>query len=214
MGLRLWLAFWKIWSWAKKPKLVESGHISPAIFSNQYWIRISWTGVSLLSGLTCSRSCVRESFWQPANRNEGRLDGFTMLDLAKASIWITYESWSPSLLTRARWSSMRPQAAYIFVFHSFSLHSIFQFSYFFLLITPSSSSLLPPCPSFLLVPPSSSSLLVQHCLNHLKSVKVHFPLILTKALPTDRRRDQPTDQPTDNPSYRDADASKNDVNDS
>ena len=58
-----------------------------------------------------------------------------------------------------------------------------------------SSSLLTPRPSFFLV---------QHCLNHLESVKGHFSAILTKALPTDR----PTDQPTDKASYRDADASK------
>ena len=66
------------------------------------------------------------------------------------------------------------------------------FHFFTLLVLPSSSSLLPPHPSFLLIPPSSSSLLpprpsffiIQHCPNHLESVKVHFSSILTKALPT------------------------------
>ena len=77
---------------------------------------------------------------------------------------------------------------------------------------PSSLSLLPPHPSFLLVPPSSSSLLppcpsiflVQRYLNHSESIKVHFSSILSKALPTDRR----TNQPMDKASYRDADASQ------
>ena len=63
---------------------------------------------------------------------------------------------------------------------------------------------LPSChPSFLLIP----LFLVQHCLNHLESAKVHFSSILTKALRTDGR----TDGPTDKDSYRDADASKNSV---
>ena len=66
----------------------------------------------------------------------------------------------------------------------------------FLLVSPSSSSLLPPGPSFFLI---------QHCPNHLASVKVHFSSILTKALPTNG----PTNRPTDKTSYRDADASKN-----
>ena len=67
----------------------------------------------------------------------------------------------------------------------------------FLLVPPSSSSLLPLCPSFLLVPPSRTSfLLIQHCLNHLESVKVHFSSILTKVLPTDQRTDQRTDRQT------------------
>ena len=76
----------------------------------------------------------------------------------------------------------------------------------------SSSSLLPPRCSFLLALPSSSSLLlpcssiflVQHCLNNLESIKDHFPSILTKALRTDGRTDQPTDRRTDKASYRDA----------
>ena len=70
----------------------------------------------------------------------------------------------------------------------------------FLLVPPSYSFLLPPRSSFLLVPPSSSSLLpphpsfflIQHCLNHLESVKVYFSSILTKAIQTD----QPTDRLT------------------
>ena len=70
---------------------------------------------------------------------------------------------------------------------------------------PSSSSILPPRPSFLLVPPSSSSLLptcssfflVQHCLNHLESIKGHFSSIFTKALRTDGPTNGRTDGPTD-----------------
>ena len=63
----------------------------------------------------------------------------------------------------------------------------FLFSNNFLHVPPFSPSLLPPRPSFLLVP----LFLVQHCLNHLESVKlkVHFSSILTKALPTDGRTD-------------------------
>jgi len=70
---------------------------------------------------------------------------------------------------------------------SFSDFFIFHFLATFLFFhspPPSFLSSLPPCPSFFLV---------QHCLNHLESVKVHFSAILTKAL----RTDQPTDQPTD-----------------
>ena len=67
------------------------------------------------------------------------------------------------------------------------------FHFFTLLIALSSTSILSPRSSFLLVPPSSSFLLpprpsfflVQHCLNHLESVKGHFSLNLTKALRTD-----------------------------
>ena len=74
----------------------------------------------------------------------------------------------------------------------------------FFLVPPSSSSLLPPRPSFLPVPPSSPSLppphpsffLIQHGLNHLESVKVHFSSILTKALPTNRPTNRPTDRRT------------------
>ena len=79
----------------------------------------------------------------------------------------------------------------------------------FLLIPPSSSSsLIPPRPLFLLAPYSSLSLippsslflltpcpsfiLVQHCLNHLESVKVDFSSILTKASRTEGRTDGPT----------------------
>ena len=53
-----------------------------------------------------------------------------------------------------------------------------------------------PRPSFL----SSLFFLVQHCPNHLESVKVHFSAILTKALRTDQRKVGPTDKA----SYRDA----------
>ena len=74
-----------------------------------------------------------------------------------------------------------------------SFCDFFIFHFFTLLGPPSSSSLLPPRPSFRLIP----LFLVQHCLNHLESVKVHFPSILTKALPTDGRTNQPTDRPTD-----------------
>ena len=91
------------------------------------------------------------------------------------------------------------------------------FSNFFILHFSLSSSLLPPCPSFLPFPPSSLSLLppshsllfvplfflVQHCLNHLESVKIHFSSILKKAL----RTNQPTDHPMDKASYRCEDAS-------
>ncbi len=78
------------------------------------------------------------------------------------------------------------------------------FSNFFCIFKATFSYFHSHCPSFLLVPPSSSSLLpprssiflVQHCLNHSESVKVHFSLILTKALPTDRRTNQPTNQRT------------------
>jgi len=62
-----------------------------------------------------------------------------------------------------------------------------------------------PRHSFLLVP---LFFLVQYCLYHFESVKVHFSAILTKALPTDGRTDGRTDRPTDKASYRDADASK------
>ena len=109
---------------------------------------------------------------------------------------------------------MRPQATFSF----FIFLQLFHF--FTLLVTPSSSSLLPPRRSFLLAPPSSSSLLppcssfflVQHCLNLLESLKGHFSSILTKALPTDERTDGRTNGPTDGrtngrtdkASYRDA----------
>ena len=87
-------------------------------------------------------------------------------------------------------------SSHFFIFHFFTT-----FSFFTLLVAPSSSSLLPPRRSFLLVPPSSSSLLplcssfflVQHCLNHLESIKGHFSSILTKA----QRTDGPTNGPTD-----------------
>ena len=85
----------------------------------------------------------------------------------------------------------------------------YKFHLFTLLIAPSSSSLLPPPrPLFLLAPYSSLSLippsslflltpcpsfiLVQHCLNHLESVKVDFSSILTKASRTEGRTDGPT----------------------
>ena len=68
----------------------------------------------------------------------------------------------------------------------------------FLLVTLSSSSLLPPRPSFFLV---------QNCLHYLQSVKGHFSSILTKVLPTNQPTDRPTDRPTnrrtDKASYRD-----------
>ena len=50
----------------------------------------------------------------------------------------------------------------------------------------------------LLVPPSSrpSFFLVQQCLNHLESEKIHFSAILTKALPTDGPTDGRTDKRT------------------
>ena len=74
-------------------------------------------------------------------------------------------------------------------------------------VPPSSLSLLPRL-SFLLVPASSSSLLplrpsffiVQHCLNLLESVKVHFSMTLTKALRTNGLMDQAKDKAY----YRDA----------
>ena len=56
------------------------------------------------------------------------------------------------------------------------------------------------------LPPQPSLFLILDCLNHLESVKVHFSLILMKALQTDQRTD---DRPMDKASYRDADASKN-----
>ena len=90
------------------------------------------------------------------------------------------------------------------LFHFSFFHNFFIFSL--------SSSLLPPRRSFLLVAPSSSSLLppcssfflVQHCLNHLESIKGHFSSILTKALPTDQPTNGRTNQRTDKASYRDA----------
>ena len=51
---------------------------------------------------------------------------------------------------------------------------------------------------------SLSSSLLQHCLNHLESVKGHFSLNLTKALRTDGRTDQPTNGQTEEASYTDA----------
>merc|ERR1739848_405076 len=73
-----------------------------------------------------------------------------------------------------------------FIFHFFATFSFFHSPRpLFLLVSPSSSFLLPPRPSFLLI---------QHCLNHLESVKVHFSSISTRALPTDGRTDQPTDR--------------------
>ena len=101
------------------------------------------------------------------------------------------------------------------------------FSFYIFLAT--FSFLHSPRPSFVPVPPSSSSVLqsrptfflVQHCVYHLESVKVHFSSILTKALPTNQPTDRPTNLPTnwrtdgptngltDKASYRDADASKN-----
>ena len=65
----------------------------------------------------------------------------------------------------------------------------------FLLVAPSSSSLLSPCSSFFLV---------QHCLNHLESIKGHSSLILTKAWLTDQRTNQRSNRRTDKASYRDA----------
>ena len=70
-------------------------------------------------------------------------------------------------------------SGHFFIFRFFSTFHFFSLS----------SSLLPPRRSFLLAPPSSSSLLppcssfflVQHCLNHLESIKGHFSSILTKA---------------------------------
>ena len=107
---------------------------------------------------------------------------------------------------------MRPLATFsFFIFFNNFFISFHSPRPSFLSILPSSPSLLPPRLSFLPVSPSSSSLLPprpsfflsQHCLNHLKSVKVHFSSILTKAL----RTDGPTNQPMDKPAYRDADAS-------
>ena len=92
-------------------------------------------------------------------------------------------------------------SSHFFIFHFFYNFFIFSLSSSllpprrsFLLVAPSSSSPLPPCPSFLLVP--SSFCLVQHCLNHLESIKGHFSSILTKALRTDGRTNGRTDGPT------------------
>ena len=88
----------------------------------------------------------------------------------------------------------------------FSIFHFLQLFHFFTLFdAPSSSSLLPPHPSLLFFPPSSSSLLppcssyflVQHCLNHLETIKCHFSPYLTKALPTNQRTNQRTNQPTE-----------------
>ena len=85
---------------------------------------------------------------------------------------------------------MRPQATYhmtydIVIFTQVEHETTFSFFHSlrrsFPLVAPSSLSFLPPRPSFFLV---------QHCLNHLQSVKDHFSSILTKALPTDRRTDR------------------------
>ena len=90
---------------------------------------------------------------------------------------------------------IRPLATFSFLIF------LSNFSYFhthrpsFLPVPPSSSSLLPPRPSFFLS---------QHCLNHSKSVKVHFSSILTKALRTDGPTNRPTNKPTDKASYKDA----------
>ena len=53
---------------------------------------------------------------------------------------------------------------------TFSFFIFLQLYFFTPLVAPSSSSLLPPCSSF-----------VQHCLNHLESIKGHFSSSLTKA---------------------------------
>ena len=106
------------------------------------------------------------------------------------------------VMNKTQRSTMRLQATFSF----FIFLQLFHF--FTLLVAPSSSSLLPPCPSFLLappsslflLPPSSSFFLVQHCLNHLESIKGHFSSILTKASRTNGR----TNGRTDKASYRDA----------
>ena len=92
---------------------------------------------------------------------------------------------------------MRPQATFSF-FIFFYNYFIFSLSSsllppppYFLLVPLSSLSLLPPRPSFLLIP---LFFLIQHCPNHLESVKVDFSSILTKALPTNGRTNGPTDQ--------------------
>ena len=108
---------------------------------------------------------------------------------------------------------MRPLATFSF----FSNFFIFSLSSSLVPLVPPSSSfpvssflLPPPSSSFLLLPRSSSSLLPPRpALSKSFSIrKVHFSLILTKALRTDYPTNQPTNQPTDRASYRDTDASK------
>ena len=111
---------------------------------------------------------------------------------------------------------MRPQATFSF----FIFLQLFHF--FTLLIAPSSTSFLPPCPSFLLVPPSSSSLLPHRPSFLLDPLSSSSLFLLRSALSksfenpkhpfftkfdesaTDGPTNQPTNQRTDKPSYRDA----------
>ena len=94
---------------------------------------------------------------------------------------------------------MRPQATFSF----FIFLQLFLFFHSprrsFLVVSPSSSLLLPPRCSFLLVAPSSPFLFLPRPAVS-KSVRGHFSSILTKALwtdgPTDRRTDQPTNRRT------------------
>ena len=104
-------------------------------------------------------------------------------------------------------------SSHFFIFHFFTTFSFFHSPHrSFLHVAPFSASILPPRPSFLLVPPSSSALLparpslflVQHCINYSESVKGHFSSILTKALRTNQRTDQPTNGRMNKASYRDA----------
>ena len=82
--------------------------------------------------------------------------------------------------------------SHFFIFQFFLQH----FHFFTLFVAPSSSSLLPPCPSFLHLPASSSSLFLFRLAVY-KSFRIrknHFSLILIKTLQTDGRTNGWTDK--------------------
>ena len=111
-------------------------------------------------------------------------------------LYICHGPWQHIIINGLTWPSEANDA---------SSSDFFLFHFITLLVPPSSPSLLPPPASSSLLPPRPSFFLIQHCLNHLESEIGHFSSILTKALPTDRRTNQPTDKASD----RDTVASKN-----
>ena len=120
--------------------------------------------------------CTVKSDVKPVNIFSSAFNHFQCIENTNIHVWKCIHGLNKNKAQRGQWCVLWRLFHFSIFFNNFFFFSLSSSLLhprpsFLLLVLPSSSSLLPPCPIFLLDP---LFFIIQHCLNHLESVKVNF----------------------------------------